>query len=262
MKTSIITICLTLVALLPLLNAEEVKWGSWKVHYDNKGLSGLANPDDPYGADMITTGQHLRLVLRYRYNGGDWRENFAPILRSASNALIYTSSADNLKVTQRFQTNGDALDWTIELTPIGNLPVEIGDLGIQIPVPGPGVARILVAFTSAVFLRHQFVEGMAPFFTMCGPAASPPFLVVTLQPGTKLEYFSGAGRGDSTLFVHSALSGSSETNGTWRGANPIRCFISTKLRLTVSPSIGPSPTMKSARFYTTPAPSISASSRE
>jgi hypothetical protein len=48
----------------------------------------------------------------------------------------------------------------------------------------------------------------------------PPFLLVTVKPGTKLEY-SGAGgpsggRGSAQVFIHSGFSGGNEKHGTWR----------------------------------------------
>src|SRR5262249_30696371 len=51
-------------------------------------------------------------------------------------------------------------------------------------------------------------------------SGAPPFLMVTVHPGTKLEYFTsagpGGGRGAAQVFVHSSRTGGMETRGTWR----------------------------------------------
>ncbi len=208
-------VCLTLAFAASPAYGEAREWGNWRIHCDDRGLNGLANPNDPYGADLVSPGQRLGLILRYRSNGGEWLEAPTPTLQAGSNSIIYSSTAEPLKVTQDFQTNGAALDWTIKLEAAGSVPVEIGDLGIQIPVAGPRGEDPARIFEHG-FLKHQFIEGDGSFLYYVRASGAPPFLVVTVQPGTKLEYFSGAGRGDTTVYIHSELSGGKETRGTWR----------------------------------------------
>jgi hypothetical protein len=63
--------------------------------------------------------------------GGDWQEPSTPTLQASSNSILFASATEPLKVTQRFQSNGPALNWRIELETAGNLPVEIGDFGYR-----------------------------------------------------------------------------------------------------------------------------------
>src|SRR6185295_12604833 len=107
----------------------------------------------------------------------------------------------------------------IDLESAGKTAVTIGDLGISIPAQGTNGATPADIFERG-FLKHQFVSGSGSFFYFVRASGAPPFLLVTVKPGTKLEYASaGAGRGGAQVFVHSARSGGEETRGTWRQAH-------------------------------------------
>ena len=49
-------------------------------------------------------------------------------------------------------------------------------------------------------------------------SGAPPFLLVTVHQGTKLEYFGDAanGRGGAPVFICSGFSGGNEKRGSWR----------------------------------------------
>jgi hypothetical protein len=215
LKKTLIYFLLTFAAAISTACGETRDWGLWKIHFDESGLNGLANPEDPFQADLIANSQHVRLITRYRLGGGDWQEPPAPTLQAASNSIVFSSAAAPLSLTQRFQTNGNSLDWIIELEATGIAPVEIGDLGIKIPIAGPQGENPERIFEHG-FLKHQFIEGYGSFLYYVRASGAPPFLVVTVHPGTKLEYFSATGREDSTVFIHSGLAGGEETRGTWR----------------------------------------------
>jgi hypothetical protein len=203
--------------------ATSIEKGSFRIAYDEHGVTGLANPKDPFGAEMIASGQRLGVLMRFRIGEGtNWSELSANRLRLAepagSNNLRYTVEAAEapLRMAETFSTDGASLDWGIELESATNAPVEIGDLAIQVPVAGPRGERPKDIFERG-FLRHQFISGSGSFLYFVRASGIPPFLVVTVRPGTSLEYFTGgAGRGSGPLFIHSGLSGSRETRGTWR----------------------------------------------
>src|SRR5262249_7348768 len=66
------------------------------------------------------------------------------------------------------------------------------------------------------FTKHQFISGHGSFLYFVRPSGEPPYLVITTLPGTKLEYYTSAGRGSYRAFIHSAYTGNQETRGTWR----------------------------------------------
>jgi hypothetical protein len=210
-------------------SAGTIEKGDFRFSYDERGLSALAHPRDPYGATIMpaSTGRDgilptLGLSVAYRVAGGDW-VNLA--MRgsgwSASperGTVSYTSGAAGapLRVVETFRTDGAVLDWTIDLESMGASAVEVGDLGIAIPVAGPAGENPSRIFEHG-FLRHQFISGYGSFLYFIRASGAPPFLLVTVRPGTKFEYAAaGGGRGGGLVYIHSARSGGSETRGTWR----------------------------------------------
>lgn len=196
-----------------------IQKGGFRISYDERGITGLANPTDPFGAEMIAGGQRLGLTIKLRSNDGDWRDPGSYSESSADNSrVIYTNGATDgpIKVTQTFKTDGATMDWDITLEATTNSTVEVGDLGISIPVVGPRGEQPKEIFEHG-FLRHQFISGDGSFLYFVRASGRPPFLIVTVKAGTHLEYFAGgSGRGGAQAFVHSGLSGGNEKRGTWR----------------------------------------------
>jgi hypothetical protein len=218
---------------LPSFAAESVggtiEKGNFRFTYDDRGVTGLVNPNDPFGAQIVPPGQRLGLTVRYRTGTGEWLTVPAnpmqvSVSRARGDAVFAGGTADQaLSVRQTFGTDGAVLDWTIELEATTNLPVEIGDLAISIPAAGPRGEDPRQIFERG-FLRHQFISGNGSFLYFVRASGAPPFLLVTVQPGTKLEYFGGAAggagnRGGANVFVYSGASAGRDTLGTWRQEN-------------------------------------------
>jgi len=173
------------------------------------------------GAGSATLG----LNLSYRTGAGEW-------INLTQRGPKWTASPENgtvtyandgaqapVRIVESYKTDGGVLDWTIDLERTGKTPVEIGDLGISIPVAGPSGENPTQIFERG-FLRHQFISGHGSFFYFVRASGAPPFLLVTVRPGTKLEYAGGGGgRGGAQVYVHSGRSGGAEKRGTWRQAH-------------------------------------------
>jgi hypothetical protein len=211
--------------------------GDFTFAYDDRGVSSLAHARDPFGATLTmpaTTGGRggrggqgtpaaaLGLTLSYRVGERDDWTNYTrgartPVGADAS-AVSYASTTGPLKVVETYSTDGHVLDWTVDLEATGQA-VHVGDLGISIPVQGPTGATPADIFERG-FLKHQFVSGAGSFFYYVRASGAPPFLLVTVRPGTKLEYTGGGGgRGGGTVYVHSAKVAGAEPRGTWRQPN-------------------------------------------
>lgn len=201
----------------------EITRGDFQLKFDERGITGLANPHDPFGAQMLPQGQRLGLTVRFRSGEGEW-ETLPPVqLQDAEPSeakIIYASYAsEKLKATQTFSTDGTALDWNIELESTSNAPIEIGDLSLSIPAAGPRGEDPKQIFEHG-FLKHQFISGNGSFLYFVRASGAPPYLMVTIKPGTELEYFGGGfGRGAARVFVHSGLTAGNEKRGTWRQPN-------------------------------------------
>ena len=77
-------------------SAGTLEKGDFRVTYDERGVTGLANPRDPFGADMVARGQRLGLIVKYRTGNGDWQDitNTEPQLTaSPGDALSATPAA-------------------------------------------------------------------------------------------------------------------------------------------------------------------------
>jgi hypothetical protein len=197
-----------------------IEKGNFRVSYDERGITGLANPQDPFGAEMSPRGQRVGLTIKFKTDDGDWRDIATTYSESSAEQarVIYTNDAANslLKLSEIFKTDGTVLDWDIALQTTTNAAVEVGDFAINIPVVGPRGEEPKEIFEHG-FLKHQFISGNGSFLYFVRASGAPPFLIVTVKPGTKLEYFAGGfGRGGAQVFVHSGLSGGNEKRGTWR----------------------------------------------
>jgi len=218
--------------------AGTIEKGDFRFNYDEHGISGLANPHDPFGATLmpaeiqaggrgvgVSTGggsATLGLNLSYRVGSGDWTNltTRGPQWNADREAgtVTYTSGGAGapLKVVETYKTDGNVFDWSIDLETTGRSAVQVGDLGINVPAAGPSGGDPLQIFERG-FLRHQFISGDGSFFFFVRASGAPPFLLVTVRPGTKLEYTGGGGgRGGAQVYVHSGRTGGAETRGTWR----------------------------------------------
>jgi hypothetical protein len=215
--------------------AAAVDRGDFRFAYDARGVSALANPHDPYGATITpaaTTGRAgrgpaaaptLGLTLVYRA-GAEQAWTTAPrgprVTPDADGSGVTYSNAGEsgpLAITERYTTDGRVLDWTVDLATRGATPVHVGDLGLSIPNVGPTGSSPEQIFERG-FLKHQFISGSGSFFFYVRASGAPPFLLVTVKPGTKLEYV-GTGRGGAQVYVHSSKAAAEETRGTWRQPN-------------------------------------------
>jgi hypothetical protein len=210
--------------------------GAFRFTYDERGLSGLANPQDPFGATLLPAGGRgggrgqgggatLGLTLSYRVGNGDWTSlsarNAKWTAAPETGTVTYTNDGATapIKVVETYKTDGAVLDWIVDLESTGKTSARVGDLGISMPVAGPSGENPVQLFEQG-FLKHQFISGHGSFFYFVRASGAPPFLLVTPKPGTKLEYAGGGGgRGGAQVYVHSSRSGAMETRGTWRQAH-------------------------------------------
>src|SRR5215467_2740784 len=200
----------------------SINAASFTVAYDTRGVTGLSNPRDPFGAPFLAQGAHLgEPAVKYRVGAGEWidlsTKQRAFDANSESGSLVYTDldTGSPLKMTQRFKLTGPSLDWTIELQTTTEAPVRIGDLAIPVPWRFPAGENADAIFERS-FTKHHFISGNGSFMYFVRPNGAPPYLVITTLPGTGLEYYTTGGRGSYRAFIHSDVTGNRETRGTWR----------------------------------------------
>src|SRR6516162_7388228 len=106
----------------------QIEKGDFRFTYDERGITGLADPHDPFGAQIVPQGQRLGLTVRFRSGDGEWQTLAAGRLQngtSSENRLVYASDPSEglLTTIQTFTIDGAALDWNIELETTSNAPV-------------------------------------------------------------------------------------------------------------------------------------------
>ena len=202
----------------------KIEMGNFVITYDRSGITGLAHPRDPYGAQFLAAGRRLSPLIKYRVPEGDWFDAYRGATKLAvsleTGTLTYTDDVEGtvLNTYQMFKTDGTILDWTVEVSTRMNIGVEIGDLAATIPWRFPAGENPEDIFEKS-WTKHHFIAGHGSFLYFVRPNGEPPYLVVTVHPGTKFEYSASEGRSAYRAFVHSALTGGSEKRGTWRQAH-------------------------------------------
>lgn len=213
------------LTIIPLLSQQPITGKIQRTHflitYDSKGITSLSNPQDPYGAQFVSSGQRFgQIILRYKIGDGDWLDLYTGETHldaePDNGTLIYTDYVPGMpmKMVKTFKTDGTVLDWTIDIETMMEFPVLIGDLAIALPWRRPFGENLDAIFEKG-FTKHHFISGHGSFLYFVRPSGEPPFLVVTVHPGTKLEYYnSEAGR--YLAYIYSGLTGGNEKRGTWR----------------------------------------------
>jgi len=254
--------------------------GKMRITFDGRGVGGIAHPNDPHGAVVVPANQRLGLAIRYRALPPERQERRPPANENQNEkesrlaveravptapgewtmlpveAMRYYPTPDEkeliyavpvvtdlpLRVIQRFRVEEGALTWTIELVVTGEAPIEIGDLAIVVPWQGPGGGSPEAIFERG-FTKHQLIAGHGSFLYFTRASGTPPYLIVTPQADTPLEYFGNVpaastggernarggqggnqggnrrGRGATGVFVHSSVAAAAVPTGTWRLGN-------------------------------------------
>lgn len=195
--------------------------GDFRFSYDASGISNLAHANDPFGAVLTTPARSGRagrpgspaatLGVKIRYQAPD-ASAWTPLpgrsglkASPATGTVSYTHGAGApIEAAETLAIDGRVLEWTIALR--AKSPVRVGDVAVSIPLQGPSGATPDDIFERG-FLKHQFISGHGSFIYFMRASGAPPFLLLTVKPGTKLEYVDGGGRGGSNFYVHSAASG-------------------------------------------------------
>jgi hypothetical protein len=127
---------------------------------------------------------------------------------------------DNLAeiaATETFQLENDALLWTIEIHNRTGQPIEIGDLAVPLPLNTQYVRDRTETYTKRL-IRHSFIGGDGSYIFWMRTNSEGPYLVMTLQEDTALEYFEQSRERSFSVYLHSSASRAelAARGGTWR----------------------------------------------
>jgi len=192
------------LCLLPSAITQVLVNSSIKATYNSHALTSITCPQDPTHANLLS-GQLGNAVVRYKVGNGDWLQAEQDYLPGMP-----------LKMEQTFTLGENWIDYEISIESMMDFPVTIGDLAIPIPWKTPGGEDPKEIFEQC-FTKHNFISGNGSFLYFTKPSGQPPYLLMTVRPGTKLEYFTNSG--GFLAYIHSAHTANLETRGTWRQTN-------------------------------------------
>jgi hypothetical protein len=228
------------------------------VEVTDGALTGLRRADDAVDTQYIAPDAQLGgVTLAYRRAGAtEWRQAATSATNRVADAETGAgqSSADksrnveslyriapsddadaDLEVRAGFEVADDEIVWSIQLKNLADAPLEIGDLGVPLPMASANNR----GRRSPPVMKHSFISGHGSFLFWMRPGAGP-YLTLTPLPSTQLEYWEppqrfggGGGQGGGQggrrrgggggaaafrAFIHSAVSGAAakERGTNWR----------------------------------------------
>ncbi|MDZ7737829.1 MAG: DUF5695 domain-containing protein [Bacteroidales bacterium] len=183
---------------------------NWKLEYDDRGVNAVISKDDPYEASVFNG--RLDANVRFRMNDGVWQTVFNHReVEAGENMVRYTNYMPGMpfSLEQKFSFVDDALEWDLVIENSMYYNVEIGDIYVDIPLASrPGYEQL--DLFERGYLRHLFISGDGSFMFFTKRSGNPPYLIVTVKPGTSLEYYD-----NDTYYIHSGYTGNNQ-QGTWR----------------------------------------------
>ena len=204
------------------------------------GITSLKRVGDAVDTNYVWSGKVIGgLVMKYRSPGDAWTKwetSASAGVKTVTQEVPQTvtvayASAEPaggaprpLAIEERYALQGDALKWTINIRNLSSSPVEIGDLGLPLPFATDykdGALGSNTIFNSCV-IRHSFISGDGSFIFCERPSGAGPYLMMTPQTGTHLEYYTDQASHPGqeriyTAYIH-ALVQANETDAgsTWR----------------------------------------------
>jgi hypothetical protein len=199
--------------------------------FDDGAITSLKYAGDSVDTEYVTPGARLGdVILRYRHGRGEWRS-----LETAEEHVSRTVTTDpdgsewSAKMTDepgvgtpeihvRFAVMARSLLWGIGIRNPTDQPIEIGDLAIPLPI-NRNRRRGEEENPSPPVLKHSFISGDGSHLLWNRGNSVGPYLMLTPDKGTRLEYWES--QGGYRVFIHSAVAGAvaADRGCQWRQPN-------------------------------------------
>jgi hypothetical protein len=195
------------------------------LEFDGAALTSLRAAGDTFPTNYIATGQKLGHVeIAWRRPNGPWQKfHSAEAETSAHSAGTYQAQDDHggaLAVAIRLEPQNRVLRWAIELSNTSSDPIEVGDLALPLHMHSSFNGK---EPATASVLKHSFVSGHGSFLFWMRSNSVGPYLVMTPERNTALEYWDHVPpvkgeRPAYRAYVHSAAVGEvvQAAGGRWR----------------------------------------------
>ncbi|HEY4357303.1 MAG TPA: DUF5695 domain-containing protein [Acidobacteriaceae bacterium] len=192
------------------------------LEFDGGALTSLRFAGDAFPTNYVAAQQKLGHVdITWRRAHGAWQKfHSSDAEASAGVCHAKDDQGEALAVTVGLEPQGSVLRWKISLRNLSTDPIEVGDLSVPLPMHSSFNAK---EPPTASVLKHHFVSGHGSFLFWMRSNSVGPYLVMTPEHETHLEYWDHVPpvKGQRPAFrayVHSVAAGEAvkAIGGRWR----------------------------------------------
>jgi len=205
------------------LEITERSASEFTVKMDAGAIVSLKRAGDAFDTDYIQAGRRLGdAILKYRRDTSAWQtldtsaftnRIVSPSNDGARHVAMYRAADAGIQLGVEFVVEETAVRWRIEVENLARTPLEIGDLALPLPMN----SNFREQPTTAV-LKHGLISGNGSFLFWMRRNSVGPYLVLTPEERTHLEYWEAAG--GYRVFIHSAAAGGAAREGGTRWRQP------------------------------------------
>ena len=191
------------------------------IQFDTTGISSLKHPPNHYNTEFIGEGEKLGIVrIRYRHADDNWQSfstsqtQQTPTISQVKSpfvqhTLTFQTQEPAFTLKEKFWIDQANLVWEFTIENNTNEALELGDIAIPLNFNHREGRNLISANTQRV-LPHKHINGHGSFIYWTLPLGDGPYLVMTPDSSTKLEFFER-----NEVYIHSAVRANEEP-GTWR----------------------------------------------
>lgn len=192
------------------------------LEFEGGALTSLRFAGDAFPTNYVGPQQKLGHVdITWRRRNGAWQKfQSSDATASAGTYHAKDDQGEALAVTIALEPQGSLLHWKIALRNLATDPIEVGDLSVPLPMHSSFNAK---EPPTASVLKHHFVSGHGSFLFWMRSNSVGPYLVMTPERETHLEYWDHVPpvKGQRPAFrayVHSVAAGEAAKalGGRWR----------------------------------------------
>ncbi len=195
------------------------------LEFDGGVLTSLRFAGDAFPTNYVATGQKLgHIEIAWRRPNGPWQKfHSAEATASQDSTGTYHVRDDRgeaLVAIVRLAPQGSLLRWTIALSNPSSDPIEVGDMALPLPMHSSFNGK---EPQTASVLKHSFISGHGSFLFWMRSNSVGPYLVMTPERNTSLEYWDhlppvNGVRHAFRAYIHSVAVGETvqAAGGRWR----------------------------------------------
>ena len=179
------------------------------------GITSLQRTADAFTTEYISGGKLGNVIMKYQPSGSNsWRSVLTATPSGVASVTNYTSPDGTQYISHYVITNGltgsvilesvftfqqDGLLWSLNLTNLASQSVMIGDLALPLPM------NTSYSGITSSSMKHSFISGYDSFLFWMRPDSVGPYLLMTPDANTKLEFWDVLNGYE--VYIHSYVAG-------------------------------------------------------